>query len=466
MNVVFYNHSKRSNSTKLPTGGTEIACVLKDDCSVVSPILELKTDGYPTYNYAYISDFARYYYVSDWRFNRGLWSCTLNVDVLTSWRTDIRATTAFVEYSSSNYSMDYTDDRIMSTQEKEISVSETPASLSPFSSTGCYILSVISTDANGYNGACAVYAMTQSQLAEFSATITANSFLDGIWEGIKNSFNNPFEAIVSCRWIPFSVDSLSGSNKNIIITYADSGVQGKLLTSNFKSLGVSMNLPRLGTDASFLDISPFVSATLYLPFIGTVPLDIDAYYKSSTFSISMECDVVTGDIVYTVGSSFSAFTSTYSGNCSTQIPLSNNAPDSLGMIASTSGVIGGIVSTVSGIATKNPKLIAQGLGATGIGTVGSLKSAEVHTQTNGALSSRIGSKISLTIKIVVMRNKVLETVQGAGRITTIGLPCYQTLKLSTLYGYCQCSGASVSAAATDTELETINNLVNSGIYLE
>ena len=466
MQVVFYNHEKRSNSTKLPTGGTEIACVLKDDCSVVSPVLELKTDGYPTYNYAYISDFARYYYVSDWRFNRGLWSCTLSVDVLTSWRTDIRATTAFVEYSSSNYSMDYTDDRIMSTQEKEISVSETPASLSPFSSTGCYILSVISTDANGYNGACAVYAMTQSQLAEFSATITANSFLDGIWEGIKNSFNNPFEAIVSCRWIPFSVDSLSGSNKNIIITYADSGVQGKLLTSNFKSLGVSMNLPRLGTDASFLDVSPFVSATLYLPFIGTVPLDIDAYYKSSTFSINMECDVVTGDIVYTVGSSFSAFTSTYSGNCSTQIPLSNNAPDSVGMITSTSGVIGGIVSTVSGIATKNPKLIAQGIGAAGIGTVGSLKSAEVHTQTNGALSSRIGSKIALTIKIVVMRSKVLETVQGASRIAAIGLPCYKTLKLSTLSGYCQCSGASVSAAATDTELDTINNLVNSGIYLE
>lgn len=466
MNVVFYNHSKRSNSTKLPTGGTEIACVLKDDCSVTSPLLELKTDGYPTYNYAYISDFARYYYVSDWAFNRGIWSCTLNVDVLTSWRADIRATTAFVEYSSSNYSMDYTDDRIMSTQEKEISVSETPASLSPFSSIGCYILSVISTDANGYNGACAVYAMTQSQLAEFSATITANSFLDGIWEGIKNSFNNPFEAIVSCRWIPFSVDSLSGTTKNIVITYADSGVQGKLLTSNFKSLGVSMNLPRLGTTASFLDVSPFVSATLYLPFIGTVPLDVDAYYKSNTFSVDMKCDVVTGDIVYTLGSSFSAFTSTYSGNCSTPIPLSNNAPDSVGMIASTSGVIGGIVSTVSGIATKNPKLIAQGLGASGIATVGSLKSAEVHTQTNGALSSRIGSKISLTIKIVVMRSKVLETVQGAGRITTIGLPCYQTLKLSTLYGYCQCSGASVSAAATDTELDTINNLVNSGIYLE
>ena len=226
MNVLFYSHNKRINSLKTPTDGVTISCVLKDNCSVTSPVLELKTNGYPAYNYAYIADFNRYYYINDWTYYRGIWSCNLSVDVLTSWRSNILGTTAFVEYSTSNYSLDYTDNRIMSTQEKEISVSEIPSDLTIFDSTGCYILSVISTDANGYNGACAVYAMTQSQLEQFSDAITADSFLNGIWENIKNSFNNPFEAIVSCRWIPFSVDSLSGSNKNIIITYADSGVQG------------------------------------------------------------------------------------------------------------------------------------------------------------------------------------------------------------------------------------------------
>lgn len=466
MNVQFYIHNKRNNSLKLPTDAVTISCVLKDNCSVTSPVLELKTDAYPAYNYAYIADFNRYYYVNDWTYYRGIWSCNLSVDVLTSWRGNILGTTAFVEYSTSNYSIDYTDNRIMSTQEKEISVSEIPSDLTIFDSTGCYILSVISTDANGYNGACAVYALTQSQLAEFSATITANSFLDGIWEGIKNSFNNPFEAIVSCRWIPFSVDSLSGSVKSILITYADTGVQGKLLTSNFKEQSFSLNLPRLEATASFLDTSPFVSATLYLPFVGTVELDIDAYYKSNTFSVEMKCDVVTGDIIYTVGSTFYAFTSTYSGNCSTQIPLSNNSVDSIGMVTGSSGVIGGIVSTVVGIVTKNPKLVATGSGAVGMGTIGSIKSAEVHTQTNGALSSRIGAKIPLTLRVVTMRSKVLESVKGANRISTIGLPCYKTLKLSTLSGYCQCSGASVSATATNTELEAINEFLNSGIYIE
>ena len=38
MEVVFYNHTKRSNSTKLPTEGTSLSCVLKDECSLTSPV--------------------------------------------------------------------------------------------------------------------------------------------------------------------------------------------------------------------------------------------------------------------------------------------------------------------------------------------------------------------------------------------------------------------------------------------
>ena len=97
MNVLFYNHAKRNNSTKLPTEGVNIPCVLKDECFVTSPVLELKTAERPTYNYAYIADFGRYYYVNDWTYYRGIWSCNLSVDVLTSWRSNILGTTAFVE---------------------------------------------------------------------------------------------------------------------------------------------------------------------------------------------------------------------------------------------------------------------------------------------------------------------------------------------------------------------------------
>lgn len=465
MDVKFYNHNKRNNSTKLPTGGTTIACVLKDECSITAPVLELKTASRPNYNYAYIAEFGRYYYVSDWTYYRGIWSCSLNVDVLTSWRTQILNTAAFVEYSSTLYSNNIIDNRMNVSEEKTYYNWKEPEESAWYSTDGCYILSIISTDANGYNGACAVYALTQHQLSQFSAKITAQDFLDGVWEGIKNSFNNPYDAIVSCRWIPFDYANLSGTEKEIVIVYAESGVSGKLLTSNFVARGFGTAIPFRTATPNYTDVPPFVTGVLYLPFIGTVPLDLNAFYPENYLYINIKCDVVTGDIVYTIGQSATFFVSTYSGNCAAQIPLSNNMVDSLGMVASSSGIIGGIATTIAGIIKKDAKLVSKGLGAAGIGSYGTARSAEIHTQTNGALSSRIGAHVQRTIELTLIRTHVPDIV-GTERKEVLGLPCFRTNILGTGSGYCQCSGASVSAPATDTELENINAIINSGFYIE
>ena len=465
MDVKFYNHNKRNNSLKLPTGGSTIACVLKDDCSITSPVLELKTAERPTYNYAYIADFGRYYYVSDWNYYRGTWSCSLSVDVLTSWRSNILETTAYVEYSSSSYSKNIADPRIMASEEKMYANWQEETSSAFFTVNGCYILSVISTDANGYNGACAVYALTREQLTQFSATITAQDFLDGVWEGIKNAFLNPFEAIVSCRWIPFSYDNLRGTEKEIIVVYAGIGVNGKLLNSNIIQAYYGMAIPTRTATIDYKDAPPFTTGVLYLPFVGTVPVDLSAFFPNYYMHISISCDVVTGDIVYTLGSDASFFLSTYSGNCATQIPLSNNMVDSLGMVASSSGIIGGIVTTVAGIVKKDQKLIKNGLGAVGLGSAGEVRSAEVHTQTNGAISSRIGAYVQTAIELTIIRN-IIPDAYGTERQSIIGYPCFRTELLSTLSGYCQCSGASVKAPATDGELTDINAFLDSGVYIE
>ena len=42
------------------------SCVLKDDCSVENPVIVLKTGtNISGYNYMYIPDFGRYYYIGD-----------------------------------------------------------------------------------------------------------------------------------------------------------------------------------------------------------------------------------------------------------------------------------------------------------------------------------------------------------------------------------------------------------------
>lgn len=479
MDVVFYSHNKRINSLKLPTQGTTIPCVLKDSTSVVSPSLELRVNVKPPYNYAYIADFGRYYYVDDWSYNRGLWTCSLSVDVLTSWRTNILNTTAFVEYSTKgNAFNDIIDPRMMATESKLYHYFNQPIEDSFYSEKGCYILSVISTDANGYNGACAVYALTQHELQDFSRVITSQSFLDSVWTSITTSFSNPFEAIVSCRWIPFEFENLRGTTKEVYVVYAGVGVEGKLLDSNFTSLFFSATIPTGGVKVDYTDAPPFCTGILYLPFVGTVPIDLTAFYPDFRIYINTRCDIVTGDLVYTLSASPDAdnIFSTYSGNCATQIPLSNSMVDSLGMLAGTAGIIGGIVSTARAI--KNPvsnfasafakeEAVQSRLLATAGATFGTIRSAEVHTHINGALSSRIGAYVKRTFGLCVIRSVITDDIVSTNRATAIGSPFFATALLKTLSeGYVQCSGASVSAPATDSELSAINDFVNSGIYIE
>ena len=99
MNVYFYTFSKRINSTAQPTGGTLHTVTLKTPSSVMTPTISLVWSGSGSpaaYNYAYISDYGRYYWVSNWTFSDRQWTATLNVDVLASYKTQIGGSSKYI----------------------------------------------------------------------------------------------------------------------------------------------------------------------------------------------------------------------------------------------------------------------------------------------------------------------------------------------------------------------------------
>ena len=75
--IKFYTFAKRINSTKQPTGAAALSsdCIIKRGSSIINPTIELDI-GLATspaaYNYAYIADWNRYYWVQDWIFNERL----------------------------------------------------------------------------------------------------------------------------------------------------------------------------------------------------------------------------------------------------------------------------------------------------------------------------------------------------------------------------------------------------------
>ena len=65
MNITYWTgYSKKKNSTAQPTSGTDATVYLKDNCSILNPVFDCQ--GVPdSVNYIYVSDFWRYYFVSD-----------------------------------------------------------------------------------------------------------------------------------------------------------------------------------------------------------------------------------------------------------------------------------------------------------------------------------------------------------------------------------------------------------------
>ena len=116
---LFYEYSKKSNSTALPTqqqssvAVTE-SCVLKDRSTILNPVLQFNFDSSMQsavhgYNYAYISKWGRYYYINNWQYDHGLWVAYLSVDVLASWKSRILENGAYILRSDSDYDPDIVD---------------------------------------------------------------------------------------------------------------------------------------------------------------------------------------------------------------------------------------------------------------------------------------------------------------------------------------------------------------------
>lgn len=80
------------------TAGGAYQCSLKEDTSVLKPIIIIKTsDPVYSYNYMYISDFGRYYFIDDIKsVNNNIWEVHAHVDVLETYKTQILSNSAVV----------------------------------------------------------------------------------------------------------------------------------------------------------------------------------------------------------------------------------------------------------------------------------------------------------------------------------------------------------------------------------
>lgn len=99
MQIKLYKNLSEVNTIgKTLTEETERTGTLKEGCPVLSPSVVLTGENLSGFNYAYIPQFSRYYFIKEiTSVKSGLWEISMRVDVLETYKDSIKANTAILK---------------------------------------------------------------------------------------------------------------------------------------------------------------------------------------------------------------------------------------------------------------------------------------------------------------------------------------------------------------------------------
>ena len=101
MEISFYNNvSEKEKIGKTLKNKMSLTGFLKQATSAINPVITIEIENPTKYNYCHIPQFHRYYFINDMiNVRNNLWEIHMNVDVLESFKTQIKANKAIVEKS-------------------------------------------------------------------------------------------------------------------------------------------------------------------------------------------------------------------------------------------------------------------------------------------------------------------------------------------------------------------------------
>ena len=468
----FFLFSKKRNSTKQPTlgsGTTFTGIELKDDCSILNPIIKIRVAGMPvvtvapvnTFTYCYIAKFNRYYFIEDWIYSAGMWEGHLSIDVLASHKTEIGSTSAYVERSASSYNGTIIDKLYPANTDYDI---QTAALDVPWyqiaMSGGTFVVGIINAAANTM-GAITYYAMTTAQLGYVLAYMFGNdiwtaSGITEISEGLFKSMFNPFQYIISCMWFPFQPTIFGSNQEQVYLGYYSTGTYAyKMTTVAIKRFitGTVPAHPQASSRGSFLNYGPYTDVTLYIPVFGSVPIDTAFLNKGLYLYCPVWIDPVTGECTIRVSCCPSSTNvsednvcAERSGKIGVPIQLAQVMADYSHTIQTMqSGLSGGIAG-----------IIAGAIGTT-VQSALDAKYPSVSTSgTNGSFITQVMNGL-----IVAKHSKIVDADN-----TDLGRPLMTTKTLNTLSGYIKCGEAHFASPCLASERAKVEEFMLSGFYYE
>ena len=464
--VHLHTLSKRDNSTKQPsTTGTEFSCVLKSGCGIIRPVisLDLGVGSDPSqYNYAYIPAFDRYYFIEEWFYERALWTASLRVDVLATYKTAIGGSSLYILRAAGAHNGDIIDTLYPA---KTGCSYNTVTVTNPWWNNITFVVGVVSRSAN--MGSLSYFAMNASNIQTMCSNLLDKSYiitephgfnLTEISEALQLSLVDPIQYVKSCMAIPIDYNTEASALGSVDAVYAYSwdtqAVGYRIAQAPYVNKSFTFSItkhPDTTARGNYVNSAPYTNITLTMPPFGTIQIDTSVTCNASTLYADVRLDPISGNAVLTV---------TCNGVVLNRVETQLGVPVSLSSVTRDyTGAVSSILGTVGGAAGA---ALSGNIGGV-IGAASGIGDA-VHSLVPRATTVGSSGGFALGMGNFRLDHQFFRPIDDDN--THNGRPLCDVRQINTLSGYMLVQDGDVTTNGTASEDRQIRQYLESGFYYE
>lgn len=467
--VNLYTLEKRENSTKQPVGDqSAFSCQFKDGCGIINPTIQLNlglTFNPSNFNYAYIPDFNRYYFIDEWFFENALWNARMSVDVLATYKYEIGESDLYALRSANQYDGAISDS-MYPTKTSFTYFKQSHAIFVQSILFGTFVIGVVSPKTNF--GSIAYYALSRPQMRSLvqylldDSTLQAQGFLDmDASLPLQKALMDPLSFIKSCVYVPCSLADIDpdylNHYTNIEIWDWNTSVKGLLITESTTTINLTHQFtlhkhPQASSRGIYCNVNPYTEIELYCEPFGMIEVDTNALKLASTLDVDLRIDVTNGIGLMTL-STDDYIIDKISGQVGTPVTLSQVSKDQFGIWSNGINAVGG---TLANLAMGN---ISGAL-------ISSIAGITSHQSLRQPKQSTIGSSGSFAnyVSGIILQEQFFEMVEE-DRVQN-GRPLCKMIKPSNVGGYLLIQDGDIATSGTKQENQMIRSYLEGGFYYE
>ena len=313
-----------------------------------------------------------------------------------------------------------------------------------------------------FNRSYAINAEELKALSDYLWNADLDTF-DKILKGLQLMGANPINAIINMILFPFEVET--GATQTIRIGIVDTPVTAvpiSYTTTKIFDLGTVYFWAKY---KNYLDYEPYSHASLYIPYVGVIPIPINEYLKKY-INVRLAVDLMTGSgqiVVYADG------IPVIYRNCTVGCQIAVTGQDSsrvaANYIGAASELVGAATSLTGAAMGGNVGGIVNGSMAAANGLIDLYTAGHVPIDSRGSNSPQCGFYMPQNCYLIVNRPRTMPIDQGIyGH--NVGYACYLTGLVGNFGGYSKFDNVTLNiSVATDDEKRQIIALLRGGVYV-